>query len=158
MFRPGLAQGGFGFLKSWARPKPSLRAWPWPGPGHGLHIEKNYFYDWNGQLRYSDSDQSIISWSSSSSINRSSQENSSMSDSSGFPKSPPKISSKSSLSSSDLDDRPGSQKSKSHQILHLMHCRASTMSPLRWLQSFDIVIPPCENACSLETDNNITAR
>jgi hypothetical protein len=27
----GLARAGFGFLKSWAKPKPTITAWPWPG-------------------------------------------------------------------------------------------------------------------------------
>ena len=34
----GSAQGGFGFLKVWAKPKPANTAWPWPGlgPSHGF--------------------------------------------------------------------------------------------------------------------------
>src|SRR5258708_33355092 len=97
--------------------------------------------------------------SSSSSISISSHEGSSTLDS-GFPESSPETPSNSSSSSSDsnLDNGAGSQNSKSCWIPDFMHCRALTMSPLSQLQCFEIVIPPCENACSLETDDDITAR
>src|SRR5216684_5669176 len=82
-----------------------------------------------------------------------------MSDSSGFPESPPEFSSSSSCSSaSNLDDGIGSRSSRSCCIPDLMHCNASTMSPLSRLRHFDIVMPPCENAHSMETDNDMTAR
>ena len=70
---------------------------------------------------------------------------SSTSDSSTPPESPPASGSSPQVSSaSDIDDGAGSLKSKPCQIAHLIHCRASTMSPLRQLHRFDIVIPPRE--------------
>jgi hypothetical protein len=59
-------------------------------------------------------------------------------------------------SASKTDDEAGAGKTKSNQITHLMHYKASTMFPLRQLQSLLIVIPPWENACSLETEKDIT--
>jgi hypothetical protein len=42
---------------------------------------------------------------------------------------------------SKTDDEAGAGKTKSDQITHLMHYKASTMFPLRQLQSLLIVIP-----------------
>ena len=105
-----------------------------------------------------------MSSSSSSSIESPSQDGSSSSNSSSagslwsLPVLSSSWSSKSLSFASIFDDGAGSLKSKSCQIAHLIHCRASTMSPLRQLQHFDIVIPPCENALSLDTDDDKIAR
>ena len=35
---------GFGFLKTWARPKPPLMAWPWPGLAQALAFGRENAY------------------------------------------------------------------------------------------------------------------
>jgi len=46
MFRPGFgpAWGGFGFLKSWAEPKPPLMAWLWPGLAQAAAFGRQHRY------------------------------------------------------------------------------------------------------------------
>jgi len=96
------------------------------------------------------------------SINSPSHEHPSTSDHSpDSPESPPMSTSTSSSlvsAASNTEEGAGSRKSKSCRIAHLIHWRASTISPLRQLRRFDIVIPPCEKARSLDTDDNIIAR
>jgi hypothetical protein len=166
----GLAWGCFGFSKPQARPKLPLTAWL--GPGRGFYVYKYFVFIQDYRLvgiQKNYAEQYISS--SSSSIKSPSQENSlkpesdSSSPGSPTPESFPVLAFSSSWSSdsslsfaSNIDDGAGSLKSKSCQIAHLIHCRASTMSPLRQLRHFDIVSPPCENARSLDTDDDIIAR
>jgi len=108
-----------------------------------------------------DYSEQYIALSSSSLISSPSHKKSSMSDFSpdSSNSSPTPTSSSWMLvsSASNTEDGRGFQKSNSCQMVHLMHCRASTMSPLRQLWCFDIVILPCKKAHSLDTNDNIIA-
>ena len=82
----------------------------------------------------------VSTWSSS--VSRLSSENSAFLSNSG----------------STAEDGRGSGKISSLLIEHLRNWTASTMSPFRRQHCLLIVIPPCENAHSLETEDAMIAR
>ena len=164
MFQPGLAWK----LSLW----PGLW-WLWlsshsgqscqwqPGPGLALakpwllYVKCHTIYDYNLSQSVSVS----IAKSSSSLISISSQPHSSFSDSSpSFLRLSSWPSTSSLISSLSIVEGAGSWKSRLCQTAHLMICKASTMSPLRWFQHLLIVIPPCEEAHLLDTEDNMIDR